>query len=119
MCVNYGGRAELADAAAAIARDVRDGRLRADRIDEKTVARYLDEPEMPDVDLLIRTSGEQRLSNFLLWQAAYAEFLFVERLWPDFDRRDLWAACADFAKRDRRYGGVVVARPPGVRSVVP
>ncbi|SBW22262.1 MULTISPECIES: isoprenyl transferase [Protofrankia] len=113
MCVNYGGRAELADAAAAIARDVRDGRLRADRIDEDTLARYLDEPEMPDVDLLIRTSGEQRLSNFLLWQAAYAEFLFVERLWPDFDRRDLWTACLDFAKRDRRYGGVV-AHPSGV-----
>ncbi len=118
MCVNYGGRAELADAAAAIARDVRDGRLRADRIDENTVARYLDEPEMPDVDLLIRTSGEQRLSNFLLWQAAYAEFLFVERLWPDFDRRDLWTACEDFAKRDRRYGGVV-ARPSGTRSATP
>jgi undecaprenyl diphosphate synthase len=107
MCVNYGGRAELADAAAAIARDVRDGRLRADRIDERTVARYLDEPDMPDVDLLIRTSGEQRLSNFLLWQAAYAEFSFVDTLWPDFDRRDLWAACQEYAKRDRRYGGVV------------
>ncbi len=107
MCVNYGGRAELADAAAAIARDVRDGRLRVDRIDEGTVARYLDEPDMPDVDLLIRTSGEQRLSNFLLWQAAYAEFSFVDTLWPDFDRRDLWAACQEYAKRDRRYGGVV------------
>jgi undecaprenyl diphosphate synthase len=107
MCVNYGGRAELADAAAAIARDVRDGRLRPDRINEQTVARYLDEPEMPDVDLLIRTSGEQRLSNFLLWQAAYAEFSFVDTLWPDFDRRDLWAACEDFARRDRRYGGIV------------
>lgn len=107
MCVNYGGRAELADAAAAIARDVRDGRLRADRIDENTVARYLDEPDMPDVDLLIRTSGEKRLSNFLLWQAAYAEFSFVDTLWPDFDRRNLWAACQDYAKRDRRYGGIV------------
>jgi undecaprenyl diphosphate synthase len=107
MCINYGGRAEIADAAAAMARDVRDGRLRPDRIDERTVARYLDEPDMPDVDLLIRTSGEKRLSNFLLWQAAYAEFCFVDTLWPDFDRRDLWAACVDYARRDRRYGGVV------------
>jgi undecaprenyl diphosphate synthase len=107
MCVNYGGRAELTDAAAAIARDVQRGVLRADKIDESTVARYLDEPDMPDVDLLIRTSGEQRLSNFLLWQAAYAEFSFVDTLWPDFDRRNLWAACQDYAKRDRRYGGVI------------
>ncbi|ABD10651.1 Undecaprenyl pyrophosphate synthetase [Frankia casuarinae] len=107
MCVNYGGRAEIADAAAAIARDVREGRLRVDRIDEATIGRYLDEPDMPDLDLVIRTSGEQRLSNFLLWQAAYAEFSFVETLWPDFDRRDLWSACEDFARRDRRYGGTV------------
>jgi len=109
MCINYGGRAEIADAAAAIARDVKDGLLRPDKIDERTVARYLDEPDMPDVDLLIRTSGEQRLSNFLLWQAAYAEFAFVDTLWPDFDRRDLWAACEDYARRDRRYGGVVAS----------
>ena len=107
MCINYGGRAEIADAAAALARDVRDGQLKPDKIDERTFARYLDEPDMPDVDLLIRTSGEQRLSNFLLWQAAYAEFAFVDTLWPDFDRRDLWAACEEYARRDRRYGGVV------------
>ena len=107
MCVNYGGRAELADAAAAIARDARDGLIRPDRIDEATLARYLDEPDMPDVDLLIRTSGEKRLSNFLLWQSAYAEFAFVDTLWPDFDRRDLWDACEDYATRDRRYGGIV------------
>ncbi|THJ75939.1 MULTISPECIES: isoprenyl transferase [Frankia] len=110
MCVNYGGRAEIADAAAAIARDVREGRLRADRIDEATVSRYLDEPDMPDLDLVIRTSGEQRLSNFLLWQAAYAEFSFVETLWPDFDRRNLWQACEEYARRDRRYGGIVAHR---------
>jgi len=107
MCINYGGRAEIADAAAALARDVQDGQLKPDKIDERTFARYLDEPDMPDVDLLIRTSGEQRLSNFLLWQAAYAEFAFVDTLWPDFDRRDLWAACEEYARRDRRYGGVV------------
>jgi undecaprenyl diphosphate synthase len=109
MCINYGGRAEIADAAAAIARDVKAGLLRPDKIDEQTVARYLDEPDMPDVDLLIRTSGEQRLSNFLLWQAAYAEFAFVDTLWPDFDRRNLWAACEEYARRDRRYGGVVAS----------
>ncbi|MGF7237533.1 MAG: isoprenyl transferase [Frankia sp.] len=113
MCVNYGGRAEIADAVAAIAADVRDGRLRADKIDESTVARYLDEPDMPDVDLLVRTSGEQRISNFLLWQAAYAEFAFVDTLWPDFDRRHLWAACAEFARRERRYGGALPSSAAG------
>ncbi|CAO5169160.1 Trans,polycis-polyprenyl diphosphate synthase ((2Z,6E)-farnesyl diphosphate specific) [Frankia sp. AiPs1] len=110
MCVNYGGRAEIADAVAAIARDVREGRLRPDRIDEATVGRYLDEPDMPDLDLVIRTSGEKRLSNFLLWQAAYAELSFVDTLWPDFDRRHLWSACEEFARRDRRYGGTVARR---------
>jgi undecaprenyl diphosphate synthase len=107
MCVNYGGRAEIADAAAALARDVRAGRVDADRIDEKVFARYLDEPDMPDVDLFIRTSGEQRTSNFLLWQSAYAEMVFVDTLWPDFDRRHLWQACETYASRDRRYGGAV------------
>lgn len=108
MCVNYGGRAEIADAAAALARDVQAGRVNPDKIDERVLARYLDEPEMPDVDLFIRSSGEQRTSNFLLWQSAYAEFVFVPTLWPDFDRRHLWAACEQYAARDRRYGG---ARP--------
>ena len=107
MCVNYGGRAEIADAAAALARDVRAGRVDADRIDETVFARYLDEPDMPDVDLFIRTSGEQRTSNFLLWQSAYAEMVFVDTLWPDFDRRHLWQACETYASRDRRYGGAV------------
>src|SRR3712207_4771817 len=73
MCVNYGGRAEIADAAAAIAREVAAGRLRPDKVDEDTVARFLDEPDMPDVDLFVRSSGENRTSNFLLWQSAYAE----------------------------------------------
>lgn len=106
MCVNYGGRAELADAVVRIAHDVRAGRLNPDRIGEGTIARYLDEPEMPDVDLFIRTSGEQRTSNFLLWQSAYAELAFVDTLFPDFDRRHLWAAIEEYARRDRRYGGV-------------
>ena len=106
MCVNYGGRAELADAVTRIAHDVQTGKLAAGRITERTIGRYLDEPDMPDVDLFIRTSGEQRTSNFLLWQSAYAELLFTETLFPDFDRRHLWAAVEEYAKRDRRYGGV-------------
>ncbi|HEY5032049.1 MAG TPA: isoprenyl transferase [Actinomycetes bacterium] len=104
MCVNYGGRAEIADAAAAIARAAREGRVDPAKIDEKAFARYLDEPDMPDVDLFVRSSGEQRISNFLLWQAAYAELVFLDVLWPDFDRRDLWRAIEQYADRDRRYG---------------
>ncbi len=107
MCVNYGGRAEIADAAAAIARDVAAGRLSAEKVTERTISRYLDEPAMPDVDLFVRSSGEQRISNFLLWQSAYAELAFVDTLWPDFDRRHLWAAIESYASRDRRYGGAV------------
>jgi undecaprenyl diphosphate synthase len=107
MCVNYGGRAEIADAAAAIAREVQAGRINPDRIDERTVAKFMDEPDMPDVDLFVRSSGEQRTSNFLLWQSAYSEFVFLDTLWPDFDRRHLWQACEIYAARDRRYGGAV------------
>ena len=107
MCVNYGGRAEIADAAAAIARDVAAGRLDPARVTERTIARYLDEPEMPDVDLFIRSSGEQRISNFLLWQSAYAELAFLDTLWPDFDRRHLWSAIEGYATRDRRYGAAL------------
>ncbi len=107
MCVNYGGRAEIADAAAAIARDVAAGRLDPARVTERTVGRYLDEPEMPDVDLLIRSSGEQRISNFLLWQSAYAELAFLDTLWPDVDRRHLWSAIEGYARRDRRYGAAL------------
>jgi undecaprenyl diphosphate synthase len=104
MCVNYGGRAEIADAAAAIAREVAAGRLDPDKVDESTVARYLDEPELPDVDLFVRSSGEHRTSNFLIWQSAYAEMVFLDTLWPDFDRRHLWAACEEYASRQRRFG---------------
>ncbi|GII81173.1 isoprenyl transferase [Sphaerisporangium rufum] len=107
FCVNYGGRAEIVDAAAALAADVAAGRVRADKITERTFARYLYQPEMPEVDLFVRSSGEQRTSNFLPWQSVYAEMVFLNRLWPDFDRRDLWQACEVFAKRDRRYGGAV------------
>jgi trans,polycis-polyprenyl diphosphate synthase len=107
MCVNYGGRAEIADAAARLAADVADGRLRPDRISESTFARYLYVPELPDVDLVIRSSGEQRISNYMIWQAAYAEFVSLDTLWPDFDRRHLWYACELFAQRDRRFGGAL------------
>ncbi|WP_235778528.1 isoprenyl transferase [Sinomonas notoginsengisoli] len=107
MCVNYGGRAEIADAVAAIARDVEAGRLSARSVTEKTIQRYLDEPDLPDVDLFLRSSGEQRLSNFLLWQSAYAEMVFLDTLWPDVDRRTLWEAVELYARRDRRYGGAV------------
>ena len=104
MCVNYGGRAEIADAAAAIARDAVAGKLNPARIDERTIAKYLDEPEMTDVDMFWRTSGEQRTSNFLLWQSAYAELVFSDIAWPDVDRLALWAAIEDYAARNRRYG---------------
>jgi undecaprenyl diphosphate synthase len=107
MCVNYGGRAELVDASRRIAADVAAGRLRADKVDERAFARYLYVPELPDADLVWRTSGEQRLSNFMLWQAAYSEFVFTDVLWPDVDRRHLWAACETYARRDRRYGGAL------------
>jgi undecaprenyl diphosphate synthase len=107
MCVNYGGRAEIADAARSLAEDVAAGRLDPARVDEKVLSRYLDEPDMPDVDLFLRTSGEQRTSNFLLWQSAYAELVFLDTLWPDVDRRHLWRAVEQYAARDRRYGGAL------------
>ena len=109
FCVNYGGRAEIADAVQRIAHDVKAGRLRPGSVDERTIKRYLDEPTMPDVDLFVRSSGEQRTSNFLLWQSAYAEMVFQNRLWPDYDRRDLWAAVEDYVaprpplRRGRRH----------------
>ncbi len=104
MCVNYGGRAEIADAARAIAVDVAAGRLDPSRVSEKTVAAHLDEPDMPDVDLFWRSSGEMRTSNFLPWQAAYAEMVFDDVLWPDVDRRHLWKAIEEYARRNRRFG---------------
>lgn len=104
MCVNYGGRAEIADAVAAIAQDAAAGRIDASKVSERTLSNYLYQPRMPDVDLFIRTSGEQRASNFLLWQSAYAEMVFSDVLWPDFDRRNLWAAITEYASRDRRFG---------------
>ncbi|MBN9327456.1 MAG: isoprenyl transferase [Cellulomonas sp. 73-145] len=107
MCVNYGGRAEIADAARAIALEVAAGRLDPKKVSEKTIQRHLDEPDLPDVDLFVRSSGEQRTSNFMLWQAAYAELVFLDEPWPDVDRRHLWRAVETYARRDRRYGGAV------------
>ncbi|HEY7815672.1 MAG TPA: isoprenyl transferase [Nakamurella sp.] len=107
MCVNYGGRAEIADAAKAIAAEAAAGRLDPAKVDERMLARYLDEPDMPDVDMFLRPSGELRTSNFLIWQSAYAELVFQNTLFPDFDRRDLWRACVEYASRQRRFGGVM------------
>ena len=104
FCLNYGGHAELADAAKAIAREVRAGTLQPEDIDEKTMERHL-YSDLPPVDLMIRTSGEQRLSNFLLWQCAYAEFYFTPTLFPDFDKAAFDEALAEYARRDRRMGG--------------
>lgn len=103
-CVNYGGRAEIAEAARQIARDAAAGRIDPERVNESTVAAHMHRTDIPDVDLFIRTSGEQRSSNFMLWQAAYAEYVFQDKLWPDYDRRDLWAACEEYADRNRRFG---------------
>jgi trans,polycis-decaprenyl diphosphate synthase len=103
-CVNYGGRAEIAESTKEIARLAAAGRLNPERITESTVAHHLQRPDIPDVDLFLRTSGEQRSSNFMLWQAAYAEYIFQDKLWPDYDRRDLWAACVEYADRNRRFG---------------
>jgi undecaprenyl diphosphate synthase len=103
---NYGGRAELVDATRAIAAEVAAGRLSPDKIDDKTIARHLYAPDMPDPDLLIRTSGEYRISNYLLWESAYSEFVFTDVLWPDFRRRHLADAVAEFQRRNRRFGAV-------------
>lgn len=104
LCINYGGRAELAQAAGTLARAACAGQVDPARISEHILARYLPHPDLPDVDLLWRTSGEHRTSNFLPWQATYAELHFTDTLWPDIDRRDLWEAVNAYATRERRYG---------------
>jgi undecaprenyl diphosphate synthase len=107
IALSYGGRDEIAMAARALARQVAAGELDPESIDEMAVGEHLLTTFMPDPDLVIRTSGEQRISNFLLWQTAYAEFIFTETLWPDFAKSDLEAALRDFHGRDRRYGASV------------
>ncbi|MDM4761841.1 isoprenyl transferase [Galbitalea sp. SE-J8] len=109
MCVNYGGRNEITDAVRALAEEVAAGRVAPSGITEKAIQRHLYQPELPDVDLFVRSSGEQRTSNFLLWQSAYAEMVFLDTLWPDFSRVDLWRAIELYAGRSRRFGGAVDA----------
>ncbi len=106
IALNYGSQAEIAKAARSLAKQVRSGDITAEAITPEAITRALETADLPPPDLLIRTSGEQRLSNFLLWQAAYAELLFVETLWPDFGKAELNAAIDVFAARERRFGGL-------------
>jgi undecaprenyl diphosphate synthase len=105
MCINYGGRAEIVDGVNALITDIQKKKIKPGKISEKVFAKYLDEPKMNDVDLFFRSSGEQRTSNFLMWQSAYAEMVFMDVLWPDVDRRTLWKAIEIYAERERRFGG--------------
>ena len=106
IALNYGGRAEIVDTFRKLARDVAAGRLSPEEINEENLGRNLYTRDLPDPDLLIRTSGEMRISNFLLWQIAYAELHVTETLWPDFGERDLFTALIDYQRRDRRYGRI-------------
>lgn len=106
MCVNYGSRIEIVDAINQIVEDSKSGKLNG-ALTEKKMQKYLLTKDLPDVDLFIRSSGETRISNFLLWQSAYAEFVFLDVLWPDFSRKDLWEAIQLYSKRNRRFGGAV------------
>ena len=106
MCVNYGSRIEIVDAINQIVEDSKSGKLNG-ALTEKKMQKYLLTKDLPDVDLFIRSSGETRVSNFLLWQSAYAEFVFLDVLWPDFSRKDLWAAIQQYSKRNRRFGGAI------------
>ena len=106
IAINYGGREEIAHAARCLAEDVQAGHLRPEAIDEKMLARRMYTAGQPDPDLILRPSGEYRTSNFMLWQSAYAEYIFMDVLWPDFKPADLDAALAEYARRNRRFGGV-------------
>jgi len=106
MAVNYGSRIEIVDAINQMLEDSKSGKVKGS-VTEKTVQKYLLTKDLPDVDLFIRSSGEQRISNFLLWQSAYAEFVFLDVLWPDFSRKHLFEAIQQYAKRNRRFGGAV------------
>ena len=109
VAINYGGRDEIARAARAVARAVAEGRMSPDEVTEAAMARFMDTADLPDPDLVIRTSGETRTSNFLPWQAAYAEYEFTPTLWPDFGPQELAAIVARFGNRERRFGGVASA----------
>jgi len=104
MCVNYGGRSEIVDAATSIAELVKSRKLKPEQITEKLLAKHMYSPRMRDVDLFLRSSGEQRTSNYLPWQSVYAEMVFLDVLWPDADRRTLWEAIELYADRERRFG---------------
>lgn len=104
LCFNYGGHAEIVDAIKAISAKVASGSLMADRVDEIVVRDHLYHPELPDVDLMIRTSGEERLSGFQLWRMAYSELLFLDKMWPDFNETDLDECLVEFSRRHRRFG---------------
>ena len=104
MCVNYGGRAEIVDAVTEIVKAIKSKKVKPESITEKSFSKYLYSPHMSDVDLFLRSSGEQRTSNFLMWQSAYAEMVFLDVLWPDADRRTLWKAIEIYAERERRFG---------------
>ncbi|MCF0229029.1 MAG: di-trans,poly-cis-decaprenylcistransferase, partial [Parasporobacterium sp.] len=106
IAINYGGRDELTRGIRNLALSVEEGRTKASDISEDVISGYLDTSDFPDPDLLIRTSGEQRLSNFLLWQLAYAEFYFTDTMWPDFDKNELIRAIENYTSRDRRFGGI-------------
>lgn len=106
IAINYGSRDEITRAVRTLAEDVKEGKLMPEEVNEACIERYLDTHDIPDPDLLIRTSGEQRLSNYLLWQLAYTEFYFTDVYWPDFNREELIKACEKYNKRERRYGGV-------------
>jgi undecaprenyl diphosphate synthase len=105
IAFNYGGRAEIVDAV----RQIVKAKIKPDKIDERTIHRYLYDPEMPDPDLMIRTSGEYRISNYLLWEIAYSELVFTDVLWPDFRRENLFEAVREYQSRDRRFGGIEAA----------
>lgn len=106
LAINYGSRQEIVDAVREIAFDVQQGRINIEAIDESTIAKHLYTRDYPDPDLLIRTSGEMRISNFLLWQISYAELLVTNKAWPEFGKEDLYAAVAQYGKRNRRFGGI-------------
>ncbi len=106
LALSYGGRTEIIDATRKILQDAAAGKIKPDELNEKHFAQYLYRPELPDPDLIIRTSGEYRISNFLLWQGAYAEFYITDVLWPDFSKKDFLVALLDYERRERRFGAV-------------
>jgi undecaprenyl diphosphate synthase len=106
LALSYGGRAEIVDAVRRLAEEVKAGRLKPGNIDEKSIARNLYAPDMPDPDLMVRTSGEYRISNYLLWEVAYSELVFTDVLWPDFRREHLFEAVRTYQERERRFGGI-------------